>query len=125
MTDQKFTTKGLPWKCKRCGKFTESNLVHVCEKWDGGVVTNSSKEHPIRRWHLDYDLQRKLFEEWYAKEELRFHCAQMDEKEIAYSAWLASVLAVPQTVCACEQPWLPIGGDACERCGGLVGANRR
>lgn len=43
-----YLTNGLPWKCDKCGEFTQPNLVHICKKWEGGVViyTFGSKQLP-------------------------------------------------------------------------------
>jgi len=30
-----------------------------------------------------------------------------------------------QPACTCERPWLPIGGEGCERCGGWVDPSHR
>lgn len=35
------------------------------------------------------------------------------------------IAAMQRTVCTCERPFLPIGGEGCERCGGWVEPNRR
>ena len=34
------------------------------------------------------DKDYEYFEKWYAENERRFHCGQMDERQIAYSAFL-------------------------------------
>lgn len=33
---------------------------------------------------------------------------------------LSAQHSVQRTACVCEMPWLPIGGESCERCGGWV-----
>ncbi len=37
----------------------------------------------------------------------------------------AAQQSVQRTACTCDVPWLPIGGEGCERCGGFVEASRR
>jgi len=32
-----------------------------------------------------------IFTSWWKTEQLKFHCGQFSEKEIAYSAWLAGI----------------------------------
>ncbi len=45
---------------------------------------------------MDYDKENEMFEKWFSENETRFAHAQMDDKQIAYSAWLASREAVEQ-----------------------------
>jgi len=39
---------------------------------------------------MDFDKDYRDFEKWYRSQEERFHQAQFDEKQVAYSAWLES-----------------------------------
>ena len=38
--------------------------------------------------------------------------------------WREHIEEVKKLECTCEVPWLPIGGEVCERCGGTVKGKR-
>ena len=44
-----------------------------------------------KRFQKMSDWQTKHFLKWWKKEQKRFHCGQFNDKEIAYSAWLAGI----------------------------------
>ena len=47
---------------------------------------------------MDYDKDYEVFEKWFSENEVRFAHAQLSDKQIAYSAWLAGRVAVEQNV---------------------------
>lgn len=49
----------------------------------------------------------------------------LDYGDSKFEHVIAAQPSVQQTACTCTQPWLPIGGEACETCGGWVEHSRR
>jgi len=66
-----------------------------------------------------------IFEKWYYDNLNRFHSGQFDEKQIAYSAWLAGAEYVDKIrINECNHNYpvdIRTGGDYCKGCGKKIG----